>query len=491
MSLEPLDLSSTGARRNLQATRGRRRRYWIAAALLVALVAHWAYWYSPRERPVEATAPFLRLLEGEGSWDRVLWIAYPHQNLGAVDEALGSLEDYLAELARVAEIDAPRLPRFGPFAVPPARELALAWNDEGGELLGVARIYRGLGIVARLAGRLAGNPWLAGGRAKSGGREYVVSWEGPLWVVRTANSQAGELQLAEPASAASPASATARGPLLAEARLARPTGPVAPGNFQLARHEDGIEIRGGDLPGLPGDRSTGAAGEADGEADTLRLDLPQLALWVATADRGPVGGPGLFLLWEEKESIVPRVATLQRGGGRAFKLPGESLLELVGKADPEFRLGWVARGTDSRAKREALRIVPWLERHYPRASDRERWLAAAGRLAPRRAAGMIERLASRLRAIPLIPAAEVARVEAGALLLKPLADCSRLTFEVWRNPDGVRVRLCPRSAIEQLSEDRARSGEWVRPLQRTGKLTARPDSVSLPRLFEGQGGIAS
>jgi hypothetical protein len=132
-------------------------------------------------------------------------------------------------------------------------------------------------------------------------------------------------------------------------------------------------------------------------------------------------------------------------------LPGEQLLELVGKAEPAVRLGWVARGTDGRARREALRIVPWLERNYPMASDRAPWLAAAGRLAPRRAAGMLERLAARLRSIPLVPASEIARVEAGATLLRPLGDCPRLTFEVWRNPDGVRVRLCPRGAIDELT----------------------------------------
>ena len=154
---------------------------------------------------------------------------------------------------------------------------------------------------------------------------------------------------------------------------------------------------------------------------------------------------------------MPRVATLQRGGGRAFKLPGESLLELVGKADPEMRLGWTARGTDRTAKREAVRIVPWLERHYPMATDRRPWLAAAGRLAPRRATQMLERLAAKLRSVPLVPPAEIARVEAGAVLLKPLSDCSRVTFEVWRNPDGVRVRLCPAGALEQLTEQELES----------------------------------
>ena len=142
---------------------------------------------------------------------------------------------------------------------------------------------------------------------------------------------------------------------------------------------------------------------------------------------------------------MPRVAVLQRGGGQAFHLPGAELLELVGKGERATRLGWFARGTDRKARREALRVVPWLERNYPRPGASGAWLAAAGRLAPRRAAGLLERLADRLRTIPLVPQREIDQLAAGAKLLRPLAECPRVTFEVWREPDATRARLCPRS----------------------------------------------
>jgi hypothetical protein len=412
----------------------RRARLAIGAALAAAVVAHLVYGYAPRERAIAPSAPFAALLDGAGDFERVLWIAYPHQNLGAIDEALGDLGDYLAELGRVAGTRSPQVPRFGPFAVPPSRELALAWRESanGGEdLYGVARIYRGLGWTARLAGKVAGNPWLAGGEVERGGRRYRVRWEGALWIV-----ESGVPALGEPPSVAPP-----RGPRLAEARVSRAVGPLEPGNLRLARIGGELEIRGGSDAAFPGPAATEL--ENDRSTGALRLDLPDLALWVARADRGPVGGPGLFLLWEEKEAAVPRVAVLQRGGGQMFRLPGEQLLDLLGKGDPATRLGWTARGTDRKARREALRIVPFLERNYPRPHNGSAWLAAAGRLAPRRAAGMLDRLAAQLRQIPLLPQAEVARVEAGARLLRPLADCPRVTFEVWRNPDALRVRLCP------------------------------------------------
>jgi hypothetical protein len=417
-----------------------RRRIWILAAALTLVAAHLLFAYSPRERATVASAPFARLLDGEGGWNRVVWIAYPHQNLGAIDEALGDLDAYLAQLSRVAEVEAPRVPHFGPFAVPPSRELVLAWNDRRDRdvaLVGIARVYRGLGWIARAAGAIAGNPWLAGGEAESGGRSYRVRWEGPLWIV-----ESGAVTLATRTNAPETAGGA---PALAQARLGVATGPVAPGRYRLAREADGIEVRGGSLPAraldpLEEQRAIGA----------LRLDLPELALWVARADRGEEGGPGLFLLWEDADSVLPRAAVLQRGAGRIFRLPGEELLEMVGKAEPRRRLGWIARGTDRKARGAALRIVPWLERNYPRPEAGSAWLSAAGRLAPRRAVGMLNRLAERLRAIPLVPPAEIERMEAGALLLKPLSDCPRVTFEVWRDPDGVRVRLCPRGPSDDI-----------------------------------------
>ena len=101
---------------------------------------------------------------------------------------------------------------------------------------------------------------------------------------------------------------------------------------------------------------------------------------MSSTDRGPIGGPGLFLLWEAAEGAIPRVAVLQRGGGRSFKLPGESILELVGAGEPAYRLGWSVRGTQKSARREALLLVPWFERHLPRPGGRGS-LAGAGRSA--------------------------------------------------------------------------------------------------------------
>lgn len=179
----------------------------IAGAVVLAalLAAHVVYWYVPRERAVvprltagggaaaaevggSAGEP-LRVLAA-GDYDVCVWVPYPHQNLGALAEAIGDLQDVVGAAARLSsgeagEASAPRprepeeAPTFGPFEVPPASEMVACSDLAGGRLRVVARIYPALAAVAKLAGRVAGNPWLAGGAAGS----TRIAWQGRLWTV--------------------------------------------------------------------------------------------------------------------------------------------------------------------------------------------------------------------------------------------------------------------------------------------------------------------
>lgn len=182
-------------------TRGRFRRGCWAGTLVLAglVVAHAVYWYAPRPRPaVPAEAALAGWLadpveDGVGSG---VWLPYPHQNLAALQEALGGPgagERFLERLLRVARGDYRRsagddleMPGFGPFRLPPARELVVMLKEEGEGAAGVlaARLYPTWAWVGRGAGRLAGNPWLAGGEVRVGGRPARVSWDGRLWSVR-------------------------------------------------------------------------------------------------------------------------------------------------------------------------------------------------------------------------------------------------------------------------------------------------------------------
>lgn len=237
-----------------------KRAAYAALLVLALLVAHVVYWYVPRERAAaprwepaggslpaaggngDATEP-LQLLAG-GAYDVCLWLPYPHQNLGALAAAAGDLQDVIgagarltADVAGVAggtaagAADAGRktpprrsqepeeLPTFGPFEVPPASELVACSDLAGGRLRVVARIYPALAVVAKLAGRLAGNPWLAGGTAGS----TRIAWSGRVW------SAAAGAELPQPANqpVQGPLAAPAPGPPAAGAG-APPTEPPSP-----------------------------------------------------------------------------------------------------------------------------------------------------------------------------------------------------------------------------------------------------------------------
>lgn len=402
----------------------------LAAALVGAGFVYYRLHFAPAERPGVAS-PELAALLAEGSpFERVLWLAAPHQNLGALDERVGDLELYLAELSRLTGVATPRLPRFGPFALPPARELVLAWNGEGEQFLGIARIEPGIGWIARIAGRLAGNPWLAGGHIDSAGRTFDVRWQGSLWMV--ASGLPSWIDLGSDGARAEEGLPAPEPVALAQLRLRREVGPLPVGRFVLARGADGLEVRSGELPEVVQPAS--------------EWSFPGVALWVSSTDRGPIGGPGLFLLWEAAEGAIPRVAVLQRGGGRSFRLPGESILAMMGAGEPASRLAWSVRATQKSARREALLMVPWFERHLPRPGGRGPWLGRAGRLVPGASARTLDLLARSLEKLPLLPPAEMRRISAASRLLAPFQDCAAIAFEVWHEPEGARLRLCSQSA---------------------------------------------
>src|SRR4051812_16440159 len=229
-----------------------RRLLRLAIPLLVLLliagyVVH-AYW--PRERAAVPSGLPARLL-ASGQYSACLWGPHPHQDLGKVEEAIGDGTAYLGAAARVADLPAPVMRSFGPFAVPPSSEI-VACSDLGGErFLLVARVYPGLAAVARLAGRLADNPWLRGGeiRETRGQGDEVeekvlqVSWQDGLWMVRSGR----EAKI----PAAGPGTDTA--PALALLHLAADVREMPAGDYRLARQGDDLAVTlagGGDVPEL-------------------------------------------------------------------------------------------------------------------------------------------------------------------------------------------------------------------------------------------------
>ncbi len=200
----------------------------VGCLALAGAAAHLRFWYGPRERPAApaageaATAVFTA-----SPLPFRLWIPYPHQNLAQLRRR--GPAGVMATL-RLLGVELPRLPRFGPFEVPPSAAIAVASDARGERFLAVAQVYPSISGIARAAGRVAGNPWLAGGEVESGGRRLRVGWaKGNVWWVTT--EDAADLEAALASTGSVPEGFPAG---LAWLRAARDLGPLPAGDYRLA-----------------------------------------------------------------------------------------------------------------------------------------------------------------------------------------------------------------------------------------------------------------
>jgi hypothetical protein len=392
-------------------------RWGLAAGAAAAALAHAAYWYLPRERPGQPPSPEALELLADPAAAGAIWIAYPHQNLGRLERFVGDVAAWGALLAGRERGPSAALPRIGPFVAPPATELALALPAHEAGPVALARLYPSAALLARTAGRLARNPWLAGGAVEAGGAARTVAWDGSLW------------RLARPSSAGErPARPPAAEPgILALLRTGREVGPLPAGTYRLLRGDDGLELRLGrrleQRPALP------------------ESSDPPAALLI---ERGGRRRLALVLVWEE-EGVVPpfpAAAAIVRRGSPRPRLPGEDLLRLAGRK-PKRRAA------------EGLEITALSERELERAAALLPALAGSAALAPNlRTAAVVDpaaalRIARRLtdgfEAFPLaaLVGGDPAR---WAELLAPWERCGPMALAVARQGAAARAWLCPARA---------------------------------------------
>ncbi len=430
----------------------------LGVALLIATVAHYLFWYAPRERaasPRPGDAPE-RLLLAE-SYDAALWLAYPHQNLGALAGAVEEPAALAMAAARLAGVAEPRLFSFGPFAAPPARELTLASDLDGGRFSIAARVYPTVAVLARLAGTLAGNPWLAGGELEEGGRRLRVAWDGTLWTVTAATT-------ALPAVAEEPPGRSAgEAPALAVLRLGRSARGVPAGTYGLRRAGPGfvlaaagretpvleLELAGTDAVavafksgGLPGEAEEPEAVEP---APPARPDLPPDL--VLDRERRPEPEPEpappsqpegdrAGLLFDSRRALVPRVAVLFEPGHKRWKLPAEGLLKIAGERFPEGEAGgWGLVAIDDYAYERAAPLAPRL------AGLRDGRLAMGLWFRPAGTRPIVSQIAEVVAKVPLLNRRESRRWQDMALLLEALERFDRVVVEVGRDEGEARIVL--------------------------------------------------
>lgn len=395
---------------------GKRFGKALAAVLLLAgATAHVLYWYWPRERPglpLAGSGP-AELLAAEG-YDAVLWLPHPHQNLATLARAVPELGETVAAASRLSGGRGEKVAAFGPFVAPPSRELAVAFDLAGGRVAAAARVYPLIAVLAKLAGRLAGNPWLSGGEVESGGRKLLVSWQGSLWQVRTV----GEATPSQAAGAGSGALAgLGSGPALAVLRLARPHRGLPPGTYALDRQEQGLLLsdRSGWTPPLE-----------------LRLEASDAAALAFVAE---ASGPRMGALFDSRLSLIPRLASFYEPGKKRWKLPAESLLELAGDLPHGQVAGWGIVAVDDQAYDRAAALAPQL------AVLRDGPLALALWLRPAQARTITVELAKNLGKIPVVGEEPARRFRDMSQVLAALERFARVEVVVGTGDGEVRLEL--------------------------------------------------
>jgi hypothetical protein len=369
-------------------------------------------------------------------------VPFPHQNLGALAGSIGDGSRYVAAVARTAELPSPELPSFGPFAVPPSHEI-VACSDLGGDrLFLVARVYPGLAAVARLAGRLAGNPWLKGGqvretrgrRAEVEERIHHVTWrEGGLWTVRSGPAPQLQTPAKDPPLSFHPS--------LGVFHLEREVSDFPAGDYILRRNGGDLEVTlagGGPVPEPPvaagGEEPVllAAAGPAWPAESPRPLPPAAMALFEVEGglDLGPLGE-------------LPGAAVFNPPGSRRWALPARGLAGILARNLPRGNAaGWSIVALDAVSLARAKDLAPEIATLAPPGGD-----APDGRLVlgiwlrPRPALSLVTRLRKGFEKVPLIERRQVQTWRDWETLLEPLAGCQRVSMAATRSPSAFLLRL--------------------------------------------------
>jgi hypothetical protein len=430
----------------------RRFRNLFILLLLIALVAgHYLYWYAPRERAAAPDPGGLpsRLL-ASGAYDACFWVPYPHQNLGQLQGAVGDGAAWVGAVARVADLPPPVLPSFGPFTVPPSREIAGCSDLSGKRFLLVAKVYPVLSAISQLSGKIADNPWLAGGEVRdvTGGgdddgpseRVLTVAWREGYWTVSTGATPG--LEPGGTQAAALPES-------LGIFRLLRDVSQFPIGDYVLRRESENLVLAlAQEHPPVP-----------------PRPDLPERVHPVLLAVAGPAWPasepkplpPAAFALFNlDESSRGARISSLGSLPGAAvfnapdgdprWGLPAQGIAGLVSKSLPRGHAGgWKINAVDESSLKQAKMLAPRLAKLT--SPDPDGRLGDGGRLVlglwaqPGPALQVVAEVRKILNGIPLVSRAQVRRWKDWETLLRPLARCQGLELTATQTPPSFRLEL--------------------------------------------------
>lgn len=428
------------------------RRLWKPILVLVLALGLFIYVvrsYWPRERPAVPDPDGLPArLMASGAYEACFWVPYPHQNIGALSAVVDDGRDWLEAAARVAEVPPPVLPSFGPFAVPPSREVVVCSDLDGDRFFVAAQVYSLLGGIAKLAGTVADNPWLAGGdirEAKGTGDAVVervlhVAWQGGVWTV-----SGGDGAPDDPSKVRSP---LLHPRSLGIIRLEREISGFADGDYLLRRRDGDLELaRDSSEPAPP-------------VPDPTAGETPRPVLLAVTGASWPDAEPkplppaafALFEVGDENAAkfgpfgSLPGAAVFHPPGSKRWSLPGEGLTGLLAGALPKAQeAGWQITAMDGESLNRARRLAPKLTALAPpdvtAALNGDDRLMLGLWVEPRPALLMVRRIRTFLEKIPLVDRRQVKRWKDWETLLMPIAPCEQLTLAATQQPASFRLRF--------------------------------------------------
>ncbi len=410
-------------------------RRWILGLLLALAAAggHIWYHYLPRARPDVPGASRVAALFDAADFPAAVWVPYPHQNLAHLRDAVGAEPASVRAVARLAGLPSPALPTFGPLALPPSSELAIASDEVGERFVVAAEVYPAVAAFAKLAGRLAANPWLRGGEVMVEGRAAEVRWHGNRWNVASSDLEPASYERA--IAATEPERPAAPG--LAWIQVRQAVDPLPAGLYRLWQDGGDLNITGKAASrtaraGVASDRQKTAGSGLAGRLETLGLFL-----LVYSGRQPALGEPAqamAFFDQEEQVMEMPRVAALHEPGTERWELPGEGLLEIAQRPLAAAAGGWTIAAFDSTSLDGARRVAPELA-----AAGRLRWglwLDLRGGLAE------VERIARLLDNVPFVPRRQVERWNDARRALSPLVErYSELSATVTDEPRVFNLRL--------------------------------------------------
>lgn len=370
---------------------------------VVALVfGHLWFWYGATLRSgLPDGAGAADLLYRQSSLPITLWVPFPHQNLGALEERVGDLEAYLGALSQLVGIPAMELPSFGPFRLPPARSLALVASEDGAQICWAAEVYPTIAWIARLAGKMAGNPWLSGGEVSNGDRTLSIEWRGTSWIAGTPGCRMERPDFLDAVDPMVP-----KAPAIARLRLGA-TGELLPaGTYVVRQTGGGVQVE------LTSAVSTASAVKWPSSG----LPLLMISGKDASALAFP-GGDTQLANWK-----LPAAVVLAAGAELRWRLPAHESFDLLKVEVKTGQLGaWKAEAVTQEALDAALS-----SKDLPRLLERavtER-LDLAVLLNVGEARGLVSQVADTLETIPLIGDKKARPWRQAEAILAPWTDIS-------------------------------------------------------------------